>query len=206
MEPELSRPFPLARLGARNKPEVVPVVASAAECAAIAERFGVPELHSLVALCTIRRAVGETIAVRGNFTAQITQTCVVSNEPFRATVRAEFATILHPDAASLAEGGGLGGAGDAADLALALEASADGEPPIDEELLDDPASLDIGELVAQYFCLNVDQFPRKPGAFFQGLVEADEESLGGGFLLGDRWPELPTGLLDTDKKKKKAKK
>jgi hypothetical protein len=185
--PELSRRFPIARLGSRSKLELVRVVASPEECAAVAARFEVHELHTLVAICTLRRGVGDTVAVRGNFTADLSQRCVVSNEIFRQRLRADFATILHASAASLESASGLGGT----DVVLAI---GDADDAVDEDVLDDPDVLDVGELVAQYFYLNIDQFPRKPGATFDGYFESDPSRETGGFLLGDRWPSLPDEL------------
>lgn len=183
--PELSRRFPTSRLAGRNRDEVIKVVATAEECAAVALRLEIPTLHALIARCTLRRAAGDTVAVRGNLTADVTQRCVLTDEDFRSSIRATFASILHPDEASLASGGGLVGS----EVVLAFDPESD--EAVDEDVLDEPGVVDVGELVTQYLSLHVEQFPRRPGAVFEDYFESDASGAQTGFTVGDMFPALP---------------
>ncbi|KAJ1629664.1 hypothetical protein T492DRAFT_1009242 [Pavlovales sp. CCMP2436] len=193
LAPELSRPLPIARLSSRQRQEVVPIVASPDECAAVAARLDVPQIHSFVALCLLRKGAGETVAVRGNLTAEVSQRCVVSNELFRSTVKADFAVLLHPDEASLKASESEPGSG--AQFAFGSSASAD--DVVDEEVLEQPDLVDLGEMATQYLSLNLDQFPRMPGASFEDYYESEEaEDRESGFKMGDLFPQVtPEDLL-----------
>ncbi|KAG8464954.1 hypothetical protein KFE25_012317 [Diacronema lutheri] len=188
LAPELSRRFPVSRLGSRAREEVVKVVATAEECAAVAGRLDIPQIHTFIARCAVRRAAGETIAVRGNFTADITQRCVLTDDDFRSKVCADFNTLFHPDDESLRIGGGQAGS----EIVLGILAEPD--EVIDEEVLDEPGVIDLGELITQYLSLNIEQFPRKPGATFEDYFESDPGATSG-FTLGDRFPTISPGDL-----------
>ena len=54
------------------------------ECAELARRFGLPALHSLDAELKVSRWRGEGLKIKGRFTADLDQTCVVSLEIFRS--------------------------------------------------------------------------------------------------------------------------
>lgn len=187
--PELSRRFLISRLGTRSKEEVVKVVATPEECAAVARRLDIPQVHAFIARCTVRKAMGETISVRGNLTADVTQRCVLTDEFFRLPIRADFAALFHPNEESLEEGGGLVGG------KVVLAYQPDSDEVIDEEVLDEPGVLDLGEMITQYLSLNIDQFPRKPGAVFEDYFESDPSGAQQGFTMGDLFPTLPSDLV-----------
>lgn len=168
VEPELSRPLFLSRLSGR-KAHRAHIDATEAECEALAKRFDLEAVHELAADVTVRRTLLDSITIRGNLTALIGQVCVVSNEPFANPVAASFACILHADESRISE--------DAIANALGEE------EVVDEDVLDDPEVLDLGEVVAQYLYLNVDQFPKKPGSRFKpppGVRVVREEDVPGG--------------------------
>lgn len=151
--PEFSRRVPLDRLDEGEAPgELVEVIAAdAAERAALAQRFGLPALDRLEATVRLGRcAGGRVITVTGTLSADVTQTCVVTLEPFATRVEDTFETRFEtgPHAAPPAE------------VVLAPDEE---EPP--EPL--EGSVLDIGELTAQYLSLALDPHPRAPGVQFE---------------------------------------
>ena len=83
MTPEFSRPVRLDTIG--EAPRVISVEADAAERAALATRFGLPEIARLAGEFTVRRdAAG--ILVEGRVTGAVTQACSITGDPLPATV------------------------------------------------------------------------------------------------------------------------
>jgi uncharacterized metal-binding protein YceD (DUF177 family) len=151
-EPEFSRPVrvePLPRDGLARDIEATP-----AERAALAKLNGLPEIASLTAKLNIvkwRRGV----RVEGAFSARLTQTCVVSLEPFEVAIDEPIDAKFLPAAADRKPAAEvLVGEGDEAD-----------------EIVD--GRIDLGALVAEFLTLALDPYPRKPGAAF---VAAPEET------------------------------
>jgi len=137
--PEFSRPFPLAQLTAA--PEHVSIAASAAECRRLADRCGLLGLAALNAELDLRRGPLGEVEVAGALVAQVTQECVVTLEPFTATVEDRFDLRFAPGPAPTGD--------------LVIEAGAE-EPP--EPLEGD--ALDLGEIVAGQLALALDPHPR----------------------------------------------
>lgn len=158
--PEFSRPVQTNTLhsgGIEQK-----ITATPAECGALARRFGLPALGRLDATVKLRRVRGEMVRVEGRFEAEITQTCVVSLEPFTSTVEDAFTGLFAPPhlvPTNLKE------------IDIDFGASDDDEEPEPME----GGRIDLGELVAQHVSLALDPYPRKPGEAFQDIVESDGE-------------------------------
>ncbi len=149
--PEFSRPLDVTRVPAQGSTETIS--AEPAECAALAERFGLPAIHSLAAELRVSRWRGEGLKIDGSFTADLEQACVVSLEPFRSTLADTFESYFLPagrlDDASIEEG--------------------DAEPF-------ENGVIDMGEAVAEAVALALDPYPKKPGATFTDIVEEPEPS------------------------------
>jgi uncharacterized metal-binding protein YceD (DUF177 family) len=149
--PELQRLFPIMRIGAGirfvvdSKPE---------ERAALAQRMGVVALHALTCRFDLRRDVGDAIEASGLLQARVTQTCVVSLEPFDADIAESFSVRFVP-------------AGTESDD-LDLEA--------EDEIGYDGGVLDLGEATSEQLALALDPFPRKPGVELS--AEATDEETG----------------------------
>ncbi len=139
MTPELSRPFPLDRLGERA---CVLVETSEAERAALAHRLGIPKVRALT--CRFELSPGEQASVlaAGHLQARVVQVCVVSLEPFESVVEEEFRVRFVPDGAEEAP--------------FDLEA--------DDEIPYAGSALDLGEATAEQLALALDPFPRRPEA------------------------------------------
>ncbi|GIL38620.1 YceD family protein [Roseiterribacter gracilis] len=150
---EWSRPLPVRSVTGEGR--TIELDASAEERAALAARFGLVAIDRLAAKLEVQRVDGDLIRVRGTVEADLVQTCVVSLEPFPATVRDEVE--------------GLFGEGVApADVPEAwVDPEADDLP---EPIVD--GVIDLGELAAQHLSLGLDPHPRKPDATLdRALIE-----------------------------------
>jgi uncharacterized metal-binding protein YceD (DUF177 family) len=149
--PEFSRPLDVTRVPPHGSLETIE--AEPTECASLAERFGLPALHSLKAELQASRWRGEGLKLKGHFTADIEQTCVVSLDQFRSTFSDEFESYFLPV-----------GASPGANTALIEEGDAE---PFENGIID------MGEAVAEAVALALDPYPKKPGASFADVVEDD---------------------------------
>ncbi|MFL0413016.1 DUF177 domain-containing protein [uncultured Sphingomonas sp.] len=141
MTPEFSRPVRLDTIG--EAPRVISVEADAAERAALATRFGLPEIARLAGEFTVRRdAAG--ILVEGRVTGAVTQACSITGDPLPATVD-EAITLRFVEEGE--EGEEIELDGDAIDV-LPIEGGA----------------IDLGEAAAETLALSLDPFARAPGA------------------------------------------
>ena len=142
-EPEFSRPFVADRLGRTAITETL--LASPAECAALAKRLQLVELGQFSAAVTLERTLGGLIHVAGRFEADVIQTCVVSLVAFPSHVEDSFALDFGNAPAEFGD---------------EIEVDPDYDPP---EPIEDGV-IDLGELVTQYLALALDPHPRAPGA------------------------------------------
>jgi uncharacterized metal-binding protein YceD (DUF177 family) len=134
----------------------VRIEAKADERAALARRLGLVALDSLEA--TIRllvKAGGRVVRLRGTLRAEVIQSCVVTMEPMRSRIEIPFER--HYEAAE--------GLGTPAVVDIALDGEEAPEPLVD-------GTIDLGKAVAEQLALEIDPFPRIPGAAFNGYVSA----------------------------------
>ena len=150
---EFSRPLDVTRVPPQGCTETI--AAEPQECAALAERFGLPAIHSLKAELKISRWRGEGLKFKGHLKADIEQTCVVSLEAFRSTLEDRFESYFLP-------AGSIGGADEAT-----IEES-DAEPF-------ENGIIDMGEVVAEAMALAIDPYPKKPGVTFADRLESEPE-------------------------------
>jgi len=146
---EFSRPVALDTIGEGGRS--CHIVASDAECAALARRFGLVALDSLeadVALSPISTRQG--YSVEGRFCAKLTQRCVVTLGPLPVRLEETFRLRFAP-----ADEGE-----DSAEVVVG---------PDDEDV--EPLTggkIDIGEAVAQSLAVMLDPYPRAAGAAIAG--------------------------------------
>lgn len=145
---ELSRPVPFERVGPRGLE--VTVEASAEECAALAERMGVPAVGRLVCRFKLSQEGKTRVRAEGHLRAVVVQTCVVSLENFQSVVEEDFRLRFVP----------------AAEIREDPDLDDDDEVPIENGLLD------LGEAAAEQLGLALDPYPRMPGAELP-VVEED---------------------------------
>jgi uncharacterized metal-binding protein YceD (DUF177 family) len=151
MTPELTRPFPIDRMGEASR---VTVEATAEERAAIAVRLGIVAVGALSCRFALRRWEGATVHAEGSLSASVTQLCVVSMEPFDSEIREDFAVRFVPEGMESDE--------------------------IDLDAPDDipyaGAMIDLGEAATEQLALALDPFPRRPGAEMAGEALADGDN------------------------------
>lgn len=125
------------------------LAATAAERAALAELSDLVEIAALTANFVVTRS-GRGVRVEGTVHAEVTQTCVVSLEPFPVTIDEEvdvrFAHSSELRPRSEAE-------------TVALDVADPPDPIVD-------GRIDLGALAAEFMVLALDPYPRKPGAEF----------------------------------------
>lgn len=143
---EFSRLVPLIRVGGEVFRQHI--VAGEPERAALARRFGLVSLDSLVADVELLREPAGTILLTAEFTAEFAQHCIVTLDPVAGNVAERFQLRYGPPEAE-------------------PEAPSGDDDPAFEPLAGE--SIDIGEAVAQECSLSLPPFPRAPGA----VVEID---------------------------------
>lgn len=136
---------------------------------ALAERYNILSVESVTGQATLKReADGFTIHVTGQFSADVTQACVVSLEGVPEHIESDFENwyLDETQVTSFAR---------ARKTRQAPAADADeemDENPMPDER-EDPETvvdgvIDIGELVAQYLSLELNPFPHSEGAKASG--------------------------------------
>jgi len=143
--PELSRTLRIDTLGA--EPRRLRIEADQEERTALARRFAIAAVDRLEAQVDIRQAEHDIVAA-GRLFADVVQACVATAEPVPATLSEEFTIRFRPE--------GLAVDGEEEEVEL-------GEDELDV-MFYDGAVIDVGEAVAQTLALNLDPYPRAPGA------------------------------------------
>ncbi|MGH6795857.1 MAG: YceD family protein [Methylocella sp.] len=133
--------------------------ANETECAALADAYGLVAVQTFEAGFHVRKQGPGRYKVSGVLHALVTQTCVVSLEPFEILVSAPIDVDFAPFPEPLGEPAGrkrmAGGA-------AAFAGPQDPPDPIGN------GQIDLGALAAEFLALNLDLYPRKPGVIFAG--------------------------------------
>lgn len=119
---------------------------------AIAKQLGLVSLHELKADVYLRSWM-DGAEVSGVLRARVVQTCGVSSEDFETPIDARFSLRVLPansEHAPQDEGGELG-----------LDPEGDDPPDVLEG-----ETINVSEYVIEHLALELDPFPRKPGAVF----------------------------------------
>lgn len=144
--------------------------ADAEECAALAQRCGLVSVASLGADFRVTKTGRTRFTVTGILRARVTQTCVVSLEPFET----EIETDIDVDFASVEIAARSPSA-----RATSKSISAPAAPPPIQPDAPDPiidGRIDLGALAAEFLVLSLDPYPRKPGTRFEASgIAADPE-------------------------------
>lgn len=122
------------------------IEATAAERAALAERFELPAIDALTAEIALSQD-GRAVDATGRLEASFNQRCAVSDEPFAASLSEPIAIRFVPALAVHGE---------------EEEIEFDGDAP--DEIEYDGASFDLGEALAQSFGLALDPYAVGPAA------------------------------------------
>ncbi|MBM3564621.1 MAG: DUF177 domain-containing protein [Alphaproteobacteria bacterium] len=151
--PELSRPIDTESMPVDIE-TCFEVHANADERAALAKRFDLIGLDSLIAGISMIRSENGLVRLSGQLKADVVQACVVTLEPVQSTIETEFARSFSPVAVLE----------DQEEIVLIPEEE---DPP--EPL--EGGILDAGEIVAESLSLALDPFPRAPGATLLPLAD-----------------------------------
>lgn len=140
------------------------IEANAAERAAVAALNRLLAIAALTATLTVRRRGRDGAEVIGHVHAEITQTCVVTLEPFPAVVDESIDLSFAPaeerrparrDGEAEAEAVEFGGE----------------DPP--DPIVD--GRIDLGAVAAEFFALGLDPYPRKPGVAFDAPAQPNDK-------------------------------
>ncbi len=156
----LRRPVSVHDLPAAGRP--FHLAASPDERAEIARRFDLISIERLEADGTVSpEADGRRVRLSGRLIADVVQTCVVSLDPVAAHIDVPFTRFYGWDVGEEWQEG----AGEEVFLDLGDELPA-------ERL--DGDSLDLGAAAVEQLALELDPYPRKPGALFTGCDVAGD--------------------------------
>jgi uncharacterized metal-binding protein YceD (DUF177 family) len=122
------------------------IAADASERAALATRFDLVSLDRLEADLRLRRTGAKVIRLLGHLSADVVQSCVISLKPAPAKLEVDFELFFSEDVG-------------ATEADLTVEYDQDDPPePVQG------GQIDLGEVVAEQLGLNLDPYPRAPGA------------------------------------------
>lgn len=164
--PEFSRAVRVDTLG--EAPRQLEILAEEVERINLARRFGLLGLDRLAAELALSRR-GSEVAMDGTLHAHVSQACVATGERVDAEIEAPFDLRFRPPPS-------LTG-GEEIELATAEL----------DVIFYDGASIDVGEAVAETLLLNLDPYPRAPGAeeaLRRAGVKSEEEAGPFGALAG----------------------
>jgi hypothetical protein len=155
-DPGFSRLVPVDELPSRGLD--ITVEAGPEERAAIAERFGLAGIDSLIGAYHLV-PMSKGARLKGEMRARLRQTCVVSLDVFEAELRepVDLAFIRPGEERGAARTGEASGRH--AEITLSME---DEDPP--EPLIG--GRIDLGSVTLEFLALGLDSYPRKPGIVF----------------------------------------
>lgn len=151
----LSRPVAVVELPARGLD--VTVTPDEAERKALAQSLGLASIESLAGTFHLTRK-GRVVHVEGEVVGEVHQICVVTLDPFPASVREPVEVRFSDD----------------------VEPPEHAEIELTEAALDAPEPIvgnriDLGALTGEFLALGLDPYPRKPGAAFAFEDPGEEE-------------------------------
>jgi hypothetical protein len=141
--------------------QVVTIEASPAEREALASFYKLPAIAALTATLRLDPWGRGGARVAGVVHGELTQVCIVSLEPFAATVDEEVDVRFAPRTAVDSRSAGF-----TETQTLSLDEEDEPDPVID-------GKIDLGALTAEFFALGLDPYPRKPGAVFEKSTESE---------------------------------
>ena len=154
--------FPFSRpVRVRDVPatgQKITLDANADERADLAAGLGIPAIERLAAEIEVLPLDGGALRVRGTIDSDLLQTCIVTLDPVRQTVRETFDVLFLPEEHR---------SGDGAKTVLL--------DPMDDEDRDyyKDGKLDLGPIIAEHLALGLDSYPRLSGTDFPAHIEDD---------------------------------
>ncbi len=135
------------------------IKADAGERAALAAFNDLPAINAFAATFSLRQGAGGNVVVHGDLDAEITQTCVVTLEPFEASISAPIDLRFAPPNAAPQP------TGETEEVVVGEEDEPD--PIVD-------GVIDLGAVASEFLTLNLNPYPRKPGVAFEPPASGDE--------------------------------
>ncbi len=141
--------------------QTVTIEAAPAEREALASFLKLPAIAALTATFRLEPWGRGGARVAGSVHGALTQICVVSLEPFPATVDEAVDVRFAPE--------------EAADPRPAAAKETRAVSPADEDEPDSviDGKIDLGALAAEFFALGLDPYPRKPGVTFEQSTKSE---------------------------------
>ena len=137
---------------------------SEAERAALARRFDLLELNDFHGTVTAKPWRRHGLALEGSLEADVVQECVATLEPIASHLSQSFK--LHYLPIEMIEKD----AADAANREIVVDVQSEDPPePIENGVLD------VGEAMSEQLFLEIDPYPKKPGAVFESTEIAPAE-------------------------------
>jgi hypothetical protein len=130
--------------------QVVTIEATPAEREALASFYKLPDIAALTATLRLEPWGRGGARVIGAVHGELTQVCIVSVEPFPATVDEDVDVRFAPPTT-------VGRKSSTEQEPFSLADEDEPDPVID-------GKIDLGALTAEFFALGLDPYPRKPGA------------------------------------------
>lgn len=153
--PDVDVPFPVSIDVATLPKSGFPVseTANEAQLAAISAAYGLQSVSSFAITGRVFRWRSKGARFDGALKAQVSASCVVTDEPVPQTVNLSIEVTFVPDGSSLTR----------------PRVDGDGELVVDLDANDPPetftgTSIDLGAVVLELFSLEIDPFPRSPNA------------------------------------------
>ncbi len=160
--PPFSRPVRVDALPADGV--TLTIVADEGERAALAALNRLPAIAKLSASFTLRRSGRDGAKVSGAVRADVTQVCIVTLEPFAASVDEPVDVVFAPPAKAVPARRGV-----QEEVNLDLTAEDPSDTIVD-------GVVDLGALAAEFLALGLDPYPRKPGVEFAEPASSDTDS------------------------------
>lgn len=129
----------------------VTVEADRGECAAIAERLGVPAIGGLSLEASVKPSRRGGLRVEGRVRARVTQACVITLDPVEEPVEESFRVLFAAELAPARAG---------AETEIVIDAREDDDPP---EVLN-RGEADVCRIAVEHLALGINPYPRRDGA------------------------------------------
>ncbi len=161
----------------------VEIEADAEERKALAALVGLVDIGKLGAVFRVTRRPQGRVNVKGQVSATITQTCVVSLDPFESAVSEEvdvdFTRLEDIEKA-------------ASERAKRERAMPRDQAKFEEEDEDPPdpiidGKIDLGALAGEFLALALDPYPKKPGVSFDEIITETPEERESPFAILRKW-------------------
>ena len=167
-----ARPFDVRSL--KGEARRIDLKATPEECAVVAAAVSLPGIAALSASFRVVPRAGDRIELDGRVVATVTQTCVVSLEPFETAIEQHVAMVFAPAAEAVPAPRGRGGRGEPEMmLPTSVGGNDDQEDPPDL-IVDD--MIDLGAVAVEFMVLGLDAYPHKPGVHFDDMVVGENDA------------------------------